>query len=254
MSLILLSAITADCAGNGGNNNLKVFAVKYGISEFPKKFIFYGDKSQDKLPFSWLFYYMEFRDRKILVDTGFNNDKLVKMFDIREFHDPVSILSENGIKAESITDVIITHAHFDHIGNADRFPNARIIINRKELEAFMKGNGLGNVRKYLKDNPKVHTFDKSITLFDFFRIHTIGGHTEGSSVVFFKYNNEEYCLTGDETYLSENISSSTGNGSVADHNKNISFIKELNKTGMKTLIFHDSKYYNDNKTFIQIIP
>lgn len=254
MSIILLTAITADCKGDGGKNNLKIYAVKYGVSEFPKKFIFYGDKSQDKLPFCWMFYYIEYQDRKILVDTGFNNDKLVKMFDIEDFHDPVRILSDNGIEAGSITDVIITHTHFDHIGNADKFPNARIIINKKELESFMKGNGLGEVRKYLRGNPKVHTFENSIVFLDFFRIQTIGGHSEGSSVVFFTYRDEQYCLTGDETYLYDNINSLTGNGSVVNHNKNISFLKELNKSGTKTFIFHDNKYYNNPQQFIQVLP
>ncbi len=254
MSTIILTATITDCLGNGGRDDLKVFAVKYGISEFPKKFIIYGDRSHEKLPFCWMFYYIEYKDRKILVDTGFNNNKLIQMFDIREFRDPVEILAENGIPADSITDIIITHAHFDHIGNADKFPNARIIINKKELESFMKGNGLADVRKYLKGNPEVHTFENSISFLDFFRIQTIGGHTEGSSVIFFTYRDKQYCLSGDEAYLSDNINSLNGNGSVVNHNKNLSFLKELNKSGAKTLIFHDNKYYNDKKQFIQVIP
>jgi glyoxylase-like metal-dependent hydrolase (beta-lactamase superfamily II) len=229
MSIILLTAITTDCTGNSGKENLKIYAVKYGVSEFPEKFIFYREKSQEKLPFCWLFYYIEYNDKKILVDTGFNNEKLVKMFEIRDFADPVSILSENGIKAETITDVIITHAHFDHIGNADKFPEARIIIHKKELESIIKRNGLNDVRKYLKGNAKVITFENSISLYDFFRIQAIGGHTEGSSVVYFRYMNKDYCFTGDETYLFDNIQSLTGSGSVVNHNKNISFLKELNK-------------------------
>jgi len=254
MSIILVTAITTDCSSNSGNDELKIFAVKYGISEFPKKFIFYGDKSQDKIPFCWLLYYIEYKDRKILIDTGFNNDKLVRMFDIRNFKDPLSLLSENGVNAENITDIIITHTHFDHIGNADRFPNARIIINKKEYDSFMKGTGLSSVRKYLKANPKVTTFEKSIFFLDFFRIETIGGHTEGSSVIFFNYNNNQYCIAGDEAYLNDNFTSMIGNGSVVSHNKNISFIKEIIKSGTKTFIFHDNNYYDNKQQFIRIIP
>lgn len=254
MSIFILTAAITDCAGKEGRDDLKVYAVKYGISEFPKKFIFYKDNSQSKLPFCWMFYYIEYKDRKILVDTGFNNEKLVQMFDIKEFKDPLQILSENGINAESITDIIITHSHFDHIGNIDRFPGARIIINKKEFNIFMKGNSLRNIREYLKNNPRVYTFENSISLFDFFRIQFVGGHSEGSSAVFFKYRDEEYCLTGDETYLMENISSLTGSGSVINHNRNIEFLKELNQSGIKPLIFHDNKYYNDLKQFIPVIP
>lgn len=252
MSIILISAIAADCSG--GSDKLKLFAVKYGTSEFPGKFIFYGDKSDKKLPFTWLFYYIEYGDRRILIDTGFNNETLRNMFEIRDFQDPVEILKKNGIKPESITDIIITHSHFDHIGNADKFINAKIFINKKELESFMKGNSLDHVRKYLKDNPNIQTFENSITVFDIFNIHTVGGHTSGSSVIFFNYMNKQYCITGDEIYLKENIISETGSGSVSNHDRNISFIKEIKKSGIEPLTLHSSIYYNADSGMIQIIP
>lgn len=254
MSIILLTAIAADCSGGVGTDDLKVYAVKYGTSLFPRRFIFNGDSSSDKLPFTWLFYYIEYNDRKILVDTGFNNEKLIKMFEISGFRDPVEILNENGISPESITDVIITHSHFDHIGTLNCYPNARIIINKRELDSFMKGHGLEKVRSFLKNNSRVYTFDKSITLFDFFRIERVGGHTEGSSVVFFRHSGIEYCMTGDEIYLEENISDQKGNGSVVNSKKNLTFIKELNKSGAKPLTFHDNRYFNETKNMIPVIP
>lgn len=254
ISLIILSSTAADCSGGSNGRELKVFAVKYGVSQFPRSFIFYGDKSRKKVPFCWLFYYIEYGDRKILVDTGFTNDKLRKMFEIEDYKDPVEILKENGINTSSITDVIITHSHFDHIGNADKFPNAKIYINKNEYSSFINGNGLNSVRNNLRSNPAVITFNSTLTLFDFFRIETIGGHTVGSSVVFFNPGKDEYCITGDEVYLNDNITSGTGNGSVSNHSRNISFINEIIKTKTKTLILHDSYYYSTEKRFIQIIP
>ncbi len=253
MTIILATGLTVDCSKTA-TENLKVYAVKYATSMFPKKFIYYGDKSSEKLPFTWLFYYVEYKDRKILVDTGFNNEKLIKMFEISDFRDPIEILEENGIAAESITDVIITHSHFDHIGNVNKFANARIIINKKEFDSFMKGTGLMEVRNFMKDNPNVYTFDKSISLFEFFRIEKVGGHSEGSSVIFFRYDNADYCFTGDEVYLDENIINQIGSGSVVNHKNNIAFIKVLLKSGAKTFIFHDKKYYDDKRRMIQVIP
>jgi len=253
MSIMLLFSLSAGCSSKG-ENNLKVYAVKYGKSEFPRKFIYYGDNTADKLPFTWLFYYIEFRDRRILVDTGFNNEKLRRMFDISDFRNPVDILKENGIGPETITDVIITHSHFDHIGTLNNYVNARIIINKKEFSSFMKGNGLNEVREFLKDNSDVYTFEESITLFDFFRIQKVGGHSVGSSVIIFKHGETEYCLTGDEAYTEDNITNLKGNGSVVSHSNNIRFLKELNKSGAKPLIFHDNRYYNEPGNMIQVIP
>ena len=38
-----------------------------------------------------------------------------------------------GVAAEAVTDIIITHAHFDHMGSIAEFPNARIYIQKSEL-------------------------------------------------------------------------------------------------------------------------
>ena len=85
---------------------MKIYAVKYGKSMFQKRFVFYGDKSRDLVPFSWMFYYIEYGEKKILIDTGFNDSKAVRLFGITGFRDPVEILRDNGVKPEDVTDVI----------------------------------------------------------------------------------------------------------------------------------------------------
>jgi hypothetical protein len=88
--LLLLFIITLnvmDCSRK--DNGMKIYAVKYGKSMFQKRFIFHGDKSGQAAPISWMFYYIEYGDKKILVDTGFNDPGLVKMFGITDFKDPV---------------------------------------------------------------------------------------------------------------------------------------------------------------------
>ena len=63
--------------------------------------------------------------------------KIHKDVQCKNFIDPVKILKDNNITPESITDIIITHAHFDHIENIHRFPNARIIISLEEYNFFL---------------------------------------------------------------------------------------------------------------------
>ena len=46
-----------------------------------------------------------------------------------------------------VTDVILTHSHFDHIGSAHHFPNAKIYINSKELEEFQNSDGFRQFEK-----------------------------------------------------------------------------------------------------------
>jgi glyoxylase-like metal-dependent hydrolase (beta-lactamase superfamily II) len=250
--LTCIAAISFQTCVNAGE--LKVYAIKYGISQFPEKFIFLNSKSNKTKNFSWMFYYIEFKDRKILIDTGFNNQKFIKMFSIKNFIDPVKILKDNNITPESITDIIITHAHFDHIENIHRFPNARIIISLEEYNSLFNSRGNLDIKKKLSDKSQLIIFEDNYTLYDFFFIKKIGGHTKGSSVIFFDYNSKRFCLTGDEIYSLGNLTQNIGNGTVVDSAKNLNFINELKNSGDIPLIFHDDKYYDMPKNFIQIIP
>lgn len=241
-----------DCSSK--DKNFRINAVCYGNSMFPKRFIFHSDKSGGSVLISWMFYYIEYGDKKILIDTGFNDKGTAKMFGIKDFRDPVEILLDNRIEADSITDVIITHSHFDHIGNAHRFKNARFIINRDELSALNKSGSLKEVKKFFSGNSKVTVFDDAFTLYDTFNIRKIGGHSKGSSAVFFTYGNREYCFTGDEVYSPDNITQNIGNGSVVNHQNNMNFIEKLRSGNYTTFIMHDSKYTDSKDRFISVFP
>lgn len=250
-SAVLITAAGTDCTGGGPD--FKVYAVKYGRSSFQKRFIFYGDTSGESVPFSWLFYCIVYGDKKILVDTGFNDPKMIKLFGIEDFKDPAAILKENGIDAGEITDVIITHSHFDHIGNAGIFTNARFVINRDELAA-LNASRMNSVKDFFRNNSKVTVFDESYTLYDVFNIRKAGGHSKGSSAVFFSRSKKDYCITGDEIYLPENAVTMTGNGSVTSRSANMKFIELLNRSGCRLFTLHDNRYYDSPERFIKVLP
>ncbi len=90
---------------------------------------------------------IEIDDRKILVDTGFGQDRTEKFRKIFQFDGDNNYLekslSEVGLTTADITDVILTHLHFDHDGGATinkdsnpipAFPNARYYIQQKQLD------------------------------------------------------------------------------------------------------------------------
>ncbi|HET9304923.1 MAG TPA: N-acyl homoserine lactonase family protein [Candidatus Sulfotelmatobacter sp.] len=70
----------------------------------------------------------------ILVDSGLYHDRFFKDYQVTDFIKPSDILSRVGLKPEDITDIIITHMHWDHSDGVDLFPNARIWIQKDELE------------------------------------------------------------------------------------------------------------------------
>jgi glyoxylase-like metal-dependent hydrolase (beta-lactamase superfamily II) len=61
--------------------------------------------------------------RTVLIDTGsFNMRRLI-----------VAQLAERGLTPADVTDVILTHSHYDHSINWITFPNARVVIGNEEL-------------------------------------------------------------------------------------------------------------------------
>jgi len=48
--------------------------------------------------------------------------------------EPVAALADLGISPGDVTQVIVTHAHYDHVGNLSAFPAAEIIMARREFD------------------------------------------------------------------------------------------------------------------------
>jgi glyoxylase-like metal-dependent hydrolase (beta-lactamase superfamily II) len=87
-------------------------------------------------------------NKKILVDTGigeYHDEKFIKNFEISNTNKPlISILEANNIYPDEISDIILTHLHFDHVGGlGDKdgnplFKNATIHLHKKHLEYAKK--------------------------------------------------------------------------------------------------------------------
>jgi glyoxylase-like metal-dependent hydrolase (beta-lactamase superfamily II) len=95
------------------------------------------------LPFSFIL--ARRGDRNVLVDTGFMQDEpscFSRKFGIPTWISPVGMLSEMNLGQEAITDIFITHAHFDHMGSIAEFPNAQIYIQKSELLSWYEAIAL----------------------------------------------------------------------------------------------------------------
>ena len=88
-------------------------------------------------------------DKKILIDTGMGNkwdEKSKNIYKINPDLELEHVLKLNGIKPDEITDVLLTHLHFDHTGGSTKyengklvpaFPNAKYFVQKKNFEWAM---------------------------------------------------------------------------------------------------------------------
>lgn len=203
---------------------LKLTAFQYGKTEITERMAFVDGDPQKKLPISLLFFLAETEQRKILIDVGCDT---MPGFHLYEFQAPVKVLEEYGVGRDEITDVLLTHAHHDHIDSVRHYRNATIYLQQWEWES---------AKPYLQGLPSVVFFDEEKVITKDIVIKRIGGHTKGSGIVLIQGNT---VLCGDECYTKENLSEQKPTGSSVNPANSLAFVKEYAKEGYQPILFHD---------------
>jgi len=119
----------------------KIYAVKFAESGYPFKvgdWALNGPKNEPvKIDFMvWLI--KGSNGKNILVDAGFLPDiEDAKEFKLKTYQRPDSALLKLGVKPQDITDIILSHPHWDHIDGLSLFPKAKVWMQKKDYEFFV---------------------------------------------------------------------------------------------------------------------
>jgi glyoxylase-like metal-dependent hydrolase (beta-lactamase superfamily II) len=202
------------------NPTYEVYAISYGvIPDFPVSGLVAGADRSRKLDIQMMVWLLKGSNgSNILVDTGFYRDKFFKQWTVKDFLKPSDAIAKAGLKAEDISDVIITHMHWDHADGMDLFPKARIWIQQEEyayytgeawqaggshggidvddVMALVKLNTEGRVRTVKGDNQEA---------IDGIKFYTGGRHTYASQYVAVTAKAGTIVIASDNCYLYENL-------------------------------------------------
>ena len=77
-----------------------------------------------------------------LVDCGFSQKKWLERYAFFEWEDPKTVLGRVGYAPEDIEAILVTHMHFDHMGNFESFPNAKLYVQLEEYVGWAKAVAL----------------------------------------------------------------------------------------------------------------
>jgi glyoxylase-like metal-dependent hydrolase (beta-lactamase superfamily II) len=136
IQLALLLA-TALAAAAQSKPNYEIYSIRYAtLPDFPVSDLVAGAEPERKIDIAMMIWLVRGNGRNILVDSGFYHERFFKDWQVKDFTKPSDTLKRVGLKPEDITDVIITHMHWDHADGMDLFPNARIWIQKDELEYY----------------------------------------------------------------------------------------------------------------------
>ncbi len=163
--------------------------------------------------FMWL---LRQGDRSILVDTGYDHAEAnARGRPIRL--DPREALKPLGLGPEDITEVIVTHLHYDHAGGLSLFPDAHLHLQTAEMAfatgpcmchdtlrmPFTAGHICDAVKRLYAGKLTFHAGDSEIA--DGVTVHCIGGHSRGLQCVRVRTQVGWMVLASDAAHYYENI-------------------------------------------------
>ncbi|MAY63911.1 MAG: N-acyl homoserine lactonase family protein [Rhizobiales bacterium] len=123
-------------------SDYSIWVLEYAaVEKFPFSVMMYGPQHQGtrKLPYAYAL--IKGKGETILIDTGYDHvnfgKTLADMYGVSNYHGPREVLAECGVAPEDVTSVFVTHAHFDHMGAIEHFPNATFYIQKRELDQWV---------------------------------------------------------------------------------------------------------------------
>jgi glyoxylase-like metal-dependent hydrolase (beta-lactamase superfamily II) len=213
--LLSIAAIAPAPAQSG----FEVYAVRFGvIPQFRVSGLISGADASRRLDIPVMVWLLKGRGRNVLVDSGFHQQKFVDQWKVQNFRSPADAVRAAGLQPDEITDVIVTHAHWDHAGGLDLFPKATIWIQRDEYsyytgEAWQARNTHGGidddhmltlVRLNLQGRVRFVNGDDQ-EIIPGIRCYTGGRHTHASQYVGAQSPDGTVLITSDNMYLYENL-------------------------------------------------
>jgi len=147
----LLALLPAALEQKKDKPEYEVFAIRYAtLADFPVAALVKGADPQRKLSIAMAVWLVRGNGRTVLIDAGFYRQKFLDQWKPRDFIKPSEAVAQFGVEPEEITDVVLTHMHWDHADGMDLFPKARIWVQKDEYtyytgEAWQQKNTHGGI-------------------------------------------------------------------------------------------------------------
>jgi len=213
----------------------EIYAIRYAsIPDFPVAGLVKGADSARKLEIAMTVWLIKGSGRNVLVDSGFYRDHFFKQWKVNDFIKPSDAVALAGVKPEEVTDVIITHMHWDHADGMDLFPKAKIWIQKDEYN-YYTGEAWQNARTHggidpddvlaiVKLNMQGHVNlvnGDAQEIIPGITCYTGGKHTFQSQYVGVQAKDGAVILASDNMYLYENLDKHVPIAATLDADSNL---------------------------------
>lgn len=195
----------------------ELFAIRYAMRDARRCDHFIGGDPHDgPMPMDYFLWVARSSERTVVIDCGFTAEVAEKRK--RTFlRCPIDALTLVGVDADTVRDVVLTHLHYDHVGNFHRFPLAHFHLQEPEIHyatgrymsyprlshSFEVEDVCGIVR--LNFAQRVAFYNGPAQLDPGFTLHPVGGHSAGLQFVRIHTRRGWVVLASDVTHFYENF-------------------------------------------------
>jgi glyoxylase-like metal-dependent hydrolase (beta-lactamase superfamily II) len=211
-------------------------AIRYGNAEDEVAGLVMGAAKGEKINIAMVVWLIRGGGRNILFDSGYHRDTFLKYFPATDYIRPDEAVKLARVQPEEITDIVISHSHWDHLGGIDLFPKANVWIQKDEYryytgDAWQPGGNHGgidpeDVQELVKLNTqgRIRLVDgDNVEIFPGIRAYTGGHHTYASQYIRVE-GNPAFVLASDNCYLYRNL---------AEHKASATFTDDFHAANIK---------------------
>ena len=198
-------------------SDYSVYAVKYATRDARSGEHFYGHDLHDVgMPMDYFVWAAVSAEHTVVVDAGFTAEVAARR-GRKHLRCPTEGLEAVGIDCARVPYVILTHLHYDHVGNLEKFPEATYVVQEAEM-AFWTGRYAGrdhfrtlvevdDIAYLVRENfeGRLRFVAGSEEIVPGIEVHRTGGHSAGLQVVRVKTARGWVVLASDATHFYANI-------------------------------------------------
>jgi glyoxylase-like metal-dependent hydrolase (beta-lactamase superfamily II) len=200
------------------NDIYEVFALRYAerLERTRRESFIFADAHDSPHPIDYFVWVARSQSRTLVIDTGFDQAES-RLRDRKILRLPAEALAMVDVDAQRVSDVIITHMHYDHAGTLQDFPAARFHLQADEL-AYVTGPSMcqgdlshpftaDHVCQMVRNvySGRVAFCDGDAEIAPNITVHKIGGHTRGLQCVRVLTRRGWVVLASDASHFYENV-------------------------------------------------
>lgn len=222
----------------------------------------YPSDSDNRCPLAMRILFVDMGEHKVLFDTGVGAASVhgMEYYKFRDRTDIKTELEKIGYKIDDVTDVVLSHLHFDHCGGCIipdgqgkfklTFPQAVYWASRAQFNLSFSPSLWESdsyspaVSKLLSDSGRLNLLDKDAVLFEGVSVKLVDGHTSGQLVSYINTGDNTIIYCGDVIPMSTHIMplciAAVDNNAETSVNEKVKILEDAACKDYILFFFHDA--------------